>query len=480
MKLDLKKKSWITSLFIILITLLAAVYVWPTPWNKTVDSLNKWQEHKYGHLIIRFPYFINQPFSLGLDLVGGTALTYKADLSQIKPSDYSAAMNGLRDVIERRVNLFGAKEPRVAVEKVGDNWQLVVELAGITDIKEAIRQIGQTPYLEFREMRSQEETNQILKLQEEERKKEKPDPLILNEDPYFKPTILTGRYLQRADVNFTANTNQPVVDLVFNDEGAKIFQELTKNNIGKPLAIYLDGALISAPVVQEEISGGRAQISGKFDLAEAKQLAQRLNQGALPVPITLISQESIGSSLGIESINKSVIAGLISLALIILFMVLYYRLSGLVASLALLTYTVLSLALFKLIPITLTLSGIAGFILSIGMAVDANILIFERAKEEIRKGKNNFTAIGEGFLRAWPAIRDSNICTIISATILYFLTSSLIRGFALTLGLGVILSMFSAIFISRLYLLNLISSHSRPWLWFNFRKNVSSKENLNN
>ncbi|MCX6736612.1 MAG: protein translocase subunit SecD, partial [Candidatus Parcubacteria bacterium] len=256
----------------------------------------------------------------------------------------------------------------------------------------------------------------------------------------------------------------------FDEQGSQIFQELTKNNINKPLAIYLDGAPISTPVVREEISGGKAQISGKFTLDEAKQLSMRLNQGALPVPITLLSQESIGSSLGIESTQKSVKAVFIGLILVALFMILYYRGAGLVASLALLIYAIFSLAIFKTIPVTLTLSGIAGFAISIGMAVDANVLIFERTKEEIRKGKNNFSAIGEGFARAWPAIRDSNICTLISVTILYFLTSSMIRGFALTLGIGVLLSMFSAIFISRLLLLNFVSNKSAGHWWFNVSK----------
>ena len=471
LKLDFKKKSWLISIFIIILAVLGYFFVYPQSWNTVTDKINKWQEAKYKHLIVRFPYFPDKPFNLGLDLLGGTALTYQADLSGIQPSDYERAMNGLRDVIERRVNFLGAKEPRIQVSQVGGDWRLIVELAGITDINEAIKQIGLTPYLEFREMRFEEETKAILKQQEEEKKKPNPDLVILSQDPYFKPTILTGRYLLRSDVSFDPTTSQPVIDLQFNDEGAKIFAELTKKNIDKPLAIYLDNAPISIPVVREEITGGKAQISGKFTLEEARQLSQRLNQGALPVPITLISQESIGASLGSESVQKSIKAGFISLILVMLFMILYYRLSGLIATFALIIYTIFSLSLFKLIPITLTLSGIAGFILSIGMAVDANILIFERTKEEVKKGKNNISAIGEGFSRAWLAIRDSNICTILSAVILYALTSSMIRGFALTLGLGVLLSMFSAIFISRLFLLNFTSNRSSTKLWFNIRSN---------
>jgi len=381
-----------------------------------------------------------RPYSLGLDISGGTLLIYQADLSGIKPADYNNAMTGLKDVIERRINYSGVKEPRVEINKAGDNWRLIVSLAGIKDIKEAIKMIGETPYLEFKEVRSEEETKVLL------------DSKQTNIDPYFKSTSLTGKYLERADLGFDQNTSLPVVNLQFNPEGTKIFAELTKNNVGKPLAIYLDGIPISAPVVREEIASGRAQISGNFTLSEAKQLVARLNQGALPVPITLISQQTVGSILGEESLMKILKAGVIGLIAVILFMIIFYRIPGLIASLTLIIYAIISLSIFKAIPITLTLAGITGFILSIGMTVDANILIFEYAKEEKKLGKAIGPALEDGFLKSWPAIRDSNISTIISAIILYYFTSSMIRGFALTLAIGVGIGLLTALYITRIFL----------------------------
>ena len=381
-----------------------------------------------------------RPYSLGLDISGGTLLIYQADLNGIKPADYNNAMTGLKDVIERRVNYSGVKEPRIEINKAGDNWRLIVSLAGIKDIKEAIKMIGETPYLEFKEIRAEEETKTLL------------DSKQTNIDPYFKSTSLTGKYLERADLGFDQNTSLPVVDLLFNPEGTKIFAELTKNNVNKPLAIYLDGIPISAPVVREEISSGRAQISGNFTLSEAKQLVARLNQGALPVPITLISQQTVGSILGEESLMKILKAGIIGLITVVLFMIIFYQLPGLIASLTLIIYVIISLSIFKAIPITLTLAGITGFILSIGMAVDANILIFEYTKEEKKLGKAKGPALEDGFKKSWPAIRDSNISTIISSITLYYFTSSMIRGFALTLAIGVGVGLLTAIYVTKIFL----------------------------
>jgi len=381
-----------------------------------------------------------RPYSLGLDISGGTLLIYQADLNGIKPADYNNAMTGLKDVIERRVNYSGVKEPRIEINKAGDNWRLIVSLAGIKDIKEAIKMIGETPYLEFKEIRAEEETKTLL------------DSKQTNIDPYFKSTSLTGKYLERADLGFDQNTSLPVVDLQFNPEGTKIFAELTKNNVNKPLAIYLDGMPISAPVVREEISSGRAQISGNFTLSEAKQLVARLNQGALPVPITLISQQTVGSILGEESLMKILKAGIIGLITVVLFMIIFYQLPGLIASLTLIIYVIISLSIFKAIPITLTLAGITGFILSIGMAVDANILIFEYTKEEKKLGKAKGPALEDGFKKSWPAIRDSNISTIISSITLYYFTSSMIRGFALTLAIGVGVGLLTALYVTKIFL----------------------------
>ncbi|MBA7690317.1 Protein translocase subunit SecD [subsurface metagenome] len=347
-------------------------------------------------------------------------------------------MDGIRDVIERRVNLFGVAEPIVQINKVKDSYRLIVELPGVKDIHEAIAMIGETPYLEFKEERA--EIDESLP------------------DPYFKSTQLTGRYLKKSQLVFDPTTNQPYVGLEFNKEGGEIFAELTRNNVGKTLAIYLDGAPISIPRVQEEITGGNAQISGDFTLDEAKQLAQRLNAGALPVPITLIGQQSIGASLGQDSLFTSLRAAIIGLIAVALFMIIYYRIPGILAVISLAVYAILVLAIFKLIPVTLTLAGMAGFILSVGMAVDANVLIFERVKEERKAGRDKISSINKGFKRAWPSIRDGNVSTLITAVILYWFGTSIIKGFALTLLVGILISMFTAIVLTR-HLLKLIHVH---------------------
>jgi len=275
---------------------------------------------------------------------------------------------------------------------------------------------------------------------------------ILIKDPLFEQTPLTGRFLEGSQLQFDQTTGQAQVGLDFDDEGGKIFEELTRENIGKRIAIYLDGVPISVPVVQEAISGGKAQITGSFNLAKAKELAQRLNAGALPVPINLISQQTIGASLGKISLDKSLQAAVWGFVAVLLFMIFYYRLPGLIAGLSLVIYIVLVLAILKLIPVTLTLAGIAGFILSVGMAVDANVLIFERFKEEFKSGKSLGGSIDEGFSRAWPAIRDGNTSTLITSLILYIFATGLVKGFALTLGIGVLVSMFSAIFVTKNFL----------------------------
>ena len=337
-------------------------------------------------------------------------------------------MNGLRDVIERRVNLFGVSEPNVSIVKSGDSNRLLVELAGIKDVKSAIDEIGTTPFLYFAEIQV-----------------DPADP----ENAIVVPTTLTGRYVQGAQLNFDNITTKPEVSITFNDEGAKLFEDLTAKNIGKPVAIVLDNNVISSPVVQEKISGGKAQITGSFTIDEARTLVERFNAGALPAPITLINQQTVGASLGGDSLSRVLYAGLIGTALVILFMLLYYRIPGVAASLALLIYIVLTASVFKLFSVTMTLAGIAGFILSIGMAVDANVLIFERRKEEMKRGVSKATALVEGFRRAWPSIRDSNITTMITSLILYYSTTGFVRGFALTLGIGVLMSMFSAITVTR-------------------------------
>ncbi|MBI4034164.1 MAG: protein translocase subunit SecD [Candidatus Brennerbacteria bacterium] len=371
-----------------------------------------------------------RPWQLGLDLAGGSFLIYEIDLNGVEVLDRDSVVRGLRDVVERRVNLFGVREPKVYTEESGGASRLVVELAGVGDVSEAIKQIGETPFLEFQEIVSSE------------------GDLVA-----FAPTGLTGRYVKGAQLGFDQITREAQVFLEFTSEGAGIFEEVTGRNVGKPLCIFLDGELRSVeedcPIVQTRISGGNAQITGRFTIDEARGLVERFNAGALPAPIRLINQQTIGADFGKDALQSSVFAGIVGTGVIILFMMLYYRRFGIFAALALLMYVALTLAVFKIIPITLTLAGIAGFLLSIGMAVDANILVFERTKEEIKKGLARVAAIEEGFRRAWPSIRDSNIATMISSVVLYYFTSSFVQGFALALFIGVVVSMFSAVTITR-------------------------------
>ena len=386
--------------------------------------------------------FNNFPFQLGLDLKGGAHLVYQADTSVLKAGEVDDAMVGLRDVIERRINIFGIAEPVVQIEKKGDDNRLIVELAGVKDINQAIKMIGETPFLEFR---TQQEIAEVQPLPQAPPEVE---PLL-----NFVPTSLTGRYLKKASFEFDQTALQSAVLLEFNNEGQEIFAQLTRENIGKPLAIFLDGQPISIPVVREEIASGRAQITGEFTLKEAKLLVGRLNSGALPVPIQIIAQETVGASLGNEALEKGVRAGIFGIMTVILFLIFWYRLPGFLGALALGIYIGLVLMIFRLLPITLTTAGIAGFILSVGMAVDANILIFERFKEERRAGKGLESSLREGFSRAWSSIRDSNVSSLITCLILYWFGTSIVRGFALTLAIGILFSMFSAITITRVFLL---------------------------
>jgi len=440
--------------FIIVLAILCGNFVYPNYFNKFSDFL-------------KLPRIPETPFKLGLDLQGGSHLVYEADLSQIEEQGQEETMAGLRDIIERRVNLFGVKEPIVQIQKE----RLIVELAGIKDVSEAIKMIGQTPYLEFKEQRSEEETQKILAKQKEiegktqEEIQQIPDWQLAFEDPYFMPTLLTGKYLKKAGVGFEQAVPNPIVLLEFNDEGAKIFGELTSKNIGKPLAIYIDFQPISTPVVQEEISGGRAQISGDFTLEEAKNLARNLNAGALPVPIKLISQQSVGPSLGKISLDESLKAGIFGFLAILLFLVIFYRIPGLFASFSLLIYASIILSLFKLIPVVLTLAGIAGFLLSLGMAVDANILIFSRMREELKEGKTYLLSLEEGFRRAWPSIRDGNFTTILVGLILFYFGTGFVQGFALTLVIGNLIGMFTAIFITNNFLRCFAGDKSPKWLF---------------
>ncbi|MDP2705271.1 MAG: protein translocase subunit SecD [Patescibacteria group bacterium] len=409
-------------------------------------------------------------FTLGLDLNGGTRLVYDADTASLDGGDTADSLSVLKEVIERRVNLFGVSEPLVQVERSVDGGtnRLVVELPGITDVNKAVALIGQTPLLEFRLLADN------LPQSEEEIAK-------LPVDEIFIPTGLTGKYLKRAQIIFNNDQagvpGESAVLIEFNDEGKKLFATITREHVGKTLAIFLDGSPISTPVIREEISDGVAQVSGSFTPTQARDLVRNLNYGALPVPIELISTQKVGASLGENAVQKDIEAGFVSFAVISLFLLAWYRLPGLLAVVALAIYTAIMLMLFKLIPVTLTAAGIAGFILSIGVAVDANILIFERMKEEFKKGSNSVDGvIREGFSRAWTSIRDSNLSSLITAVILYwFSNTSIVKGFALILGIGVLVSMFTAITITRTFLLALSHKKREGVMRFLFSTGLSTK-----
>ncbi len=367
-----------------------------------------------------------KPSSLGLDLVGGSRLVLEAvpsaDVKKITPD----VMDSLQYAIENRINAMGVGETNV--QKVGDK-RLMVEIPNITDTQKAKEFLGETAQLEFKE----------------------PGRTVDGYQEWIS-TGLTGKDLKKASAG-TSATGEWIVSLEFNADGAKKFAELTRRLVGKQMAIFFNGKLQSAPRINEEIVGGRAQISGGadggFEYSEVKNMVDLLNAGALPVAANIIEENSVGPSLGADSIQKSQFAGLIGISLVMLFMIAYYRVPGLIASIALCIYSLIVFAIFKIIPVTLTLAGIAGFILSIGMAVDANILIFERTKEELKTGRSLFTAINSGFDRAFTSIFDSNMSTIITCIILYLLGTGTVKGFALTLAIGVLVSMFSAITVTK-------------------------------
>jgi protein-export membrane protein SecD len=655
---------------LLLVVLLSGAVAWPQGANWVIDRINDVAHAKIGHM--------NFPLVLGLDLQGGTRLEYVADLSKIPEADKPAAMEGVRDVIERRVNSLGVSEPLVQVTKAGNDWRLSIELAGVKDISEAVKAIGETPTLDFREENPEAgraltdaENKQLADENAEIKKKadaalakaksgtsveelaraesedavskdnggdmgwtsartdlkgladklrgtaagavagdviddgarfyvaqvlEKKDMgqevqashLLISwtgaassaststkeqalakildikkeitaanftelakkyseepgaatsggdlgwfvkgdmvqqfedaafalkkgevsdvvESPFgfhlifkadermledvhvravaytkkqvsdianiepWKRTELTGKHLERAQLEFDQRTGASQVSLQFDSEGAKMFAELTKKNIGKTIGIFLDDQPISVPTVNQEITGGQAVITGSFTIAEAKLLAQRLQAGALPVPISIIAQQNVGPSLGADSVQKSVTAGLVGFALVAIFAVLLYRVPGIAAVVVLLVYVIINMMLYRLIPVTLTLSGIAGFILSIGMAIDSNVLVFERLKEELASGRALRDALEESFKRAWTSIRDGHITILISSLVLFGFSSSMIKGFAFTLGLGTLISLFTATVATRtvLRLLALTPLARVPWLFLARKK----------
>jgi len=507
--------------------------------------------------------------NLGLDLQGGIHLEYKADTSKIDSAKIDSAMQGVQDAAERRVNAFGVAEPVIYTTKSGNDRRLIIELAGVKDINEAKKMIGNMPFLEFKEegpadtskdipqdmldklnAQAKQKAEDLLKkalaggdfAQLAKDNSEDPsnkdeggdldfvtkglfvpefDKVLFEDDlkdgevykelvetqfgwhiikkieqkgggdalevhaahillakksnpepqPTFVPTGLTGKNLKNASVGFdNQGLSNPKIDLEFDSEGADLFAEITKKNIGKSLPVFLDGNMLTSPTIQSEITGGKAEITGTFTNEEANNLVKRLNEGALPVPIREVDSQSVEASLGQASLEKSIKAGIIGLAVVIIFMLAYYRFLGLIAVVALLIYMGLMISIFRLSgltpwQITLTLPGIAGFILSIGMAVDANILIFERTKEEIRRGRNILGALDEGFKRAWTSIRDGNFSSIITAFILIELGTGFVKGFAVTLIVGVLLSMFTAVTISRTLLKFILDEWISNKLW---------------
>ena len=648
------KRNFIGAAALVLLAIGAGIATFPKEWNTAMSGM---KDRVGFHL----PYVPEHDFTLGLDLQGGAHLVYEADMSSIDDSERTAALEGVRDVIERRVNAFGVSEPTVQTNVADGHYRVLVDLPGVTDVQNAIAQIGETPVLTFRtpiadvskdatptaEQQAQIDADQktqreaalkvmdralagedfaalakeasidtatkdnggyigfvtaddkeydgLVQQIESKRlkvgvinglyegtsrmhivkyisKKTESEPRIshilicyagatgctqtrtkeealalaqslhdeattrnfadlaktntddaaskdaggdlgyiargqtvqafedaayntrdtkfsdvietefgyhilyrvgskparsyeiahiempwttasdvLTVDPW-KNTDLSGKDVKHASVVFDKNTGAPLVVLNFNDEGTALFAQLTKDNVGKAIGIFLDGQAITTPVVNEPIYGGEATISGNFTIAEAKLLAQRLNAGALPVPVSVISQQTIGPALGASSLDLSVQAGLIGFLLVALFMVLYYRLPGAIAIVSLAVYGLLNLALFKGLGVTITLSGIAGFIFSLGIAVDANVLVFERLKEELRAGRDLPSAVEEAFRRAWPSIRDGNATTLIATGILYTMTAGSVRGFALTLALGVFVSIFCAFVVCRFML----------------------------
>lgn len=383
---------------------------------------------------------------LGLDLQGGTELIYQANLSE--SSNKVNDLENLKSVFRSRIDDLGVAEP--TIQNVGLD-RIMIELPGVSDINQAIETIGQTYELVFMVESTAEDGGVQLKDYYE-------DYTLPN---YWKKSDLTGRNIipSKTDVTFDSSTSSlqsdPVVSITFDNAGKDKFALLTKENLSKQIAITLDNKIVTAPRVETEISDGKAIITGSKDIEEAQKLAKRLKEGALPIEAKLVGQRNIGASLGSDSLKKSIIAAIVGFFALAVFMIIYYRICGLLATIALIIYATISMAIFKLVPVTLSLAGIAGFILSVGMALDANVLIFERLKEELRSGKDPHLAVKDGFTRAWPSIRDSNLSSIITCIILYYFGSGPVRGFAFTLAIGIIVSMFTAITATRTFILAL-------------------------
>lgn len=407
-----------------------------------------------GTPVINFNFFGKQyykEFELkqGLDIQGGIQIVLEADMSNIAPEDREEALSSAREIILRRVDMFGLAEPTVKTVVSDTSNRIIVELPGIDNPEEALLLVGQTAQLEFQLIG----VETIPSLENDEISAQEATPTA---QAVLVPTGLTGAQLKRATVQSDQQTGEPLVAIEFNEEGTKLFADITSSHVGEQLAILIDGYPIMAPTIQVPILTGQATITGGFTFEEADNLKIQLNAGALPVPIKVLEQRNVNATLGQESVQKSMFAGIVGIALVMLFMILYYGVKGLIASIALIIYAVLTVAIYKIIGVTLTLPGIAGLILSVGMAVDSNILIFERMKEELRLNKPFNIALELGFGRAWDSIKDANLATIITAIILInpmefsFLNSGgMVRGFGITLFIGVLLSLFTGVLVTR-------------------------------
>ena len=476
-----------TNGFLITTIILAAIGIYlalPLQHPKWLTDLLFWQPASTRDLQIKE----------GLDLRGGLQVLLEADVPAGQAVDRDAIQTA-KQIVENRVNGLGVSEPLIQVQ--GDR-RIVVELPGISNPDQAIETLKGTGLLEFIETGDEvltpgtkvstsygslqdsgvvTSTNQVTRTNQVTSTSGITSTTAVTPTTPATPskvyrTIMTGADLKTAAVAFEQNTNAPIITFTLTDAGSKKFADYTSANIGKILSIVLDKTVLSSPRIQSAITGGNGQITGRFTLEEARSLSVQMRYGALPVPLRVAESRAVGPTLGQDSVRKSINAGVIGLLVVILFMLLYYRLPGVLADLALIIYALLVFAPFKLIPVTLTLPGIAGFVLSVGMAVDANVLIFERMKEELRGGRNLRSAIDTGFARAWPSIRDSNASTLITCVILFWFGSnfgaSIVKGFALTLAIGVLVSLFTAITVTRTFL-HLVMNNmdlSRNHWWF--------------
>lgn len=438
----MKKRSLAKPLFLIFfLTAIAGFIALP-------DQFANFKKPKIDFYFLGKHIYKDYQLRKGLDIQGGMQVVLEAEMNDIPDEDKLIALESAREVIAKRVDLYGISESSIQTSRANDQNRLIIELPGVSDPTKALELVGRTALLEFKLQKE---------LTQEEIAEATMSPQIwLNS---FIETGLTGKQLKKSQAQLDPQTSKPIISLEMNEEGRELFANITKNNVNEVLAIFVDGMPIMTPVISTPILDGRAVINGEFSVEEAKNLAIQLNAGALPVNIKVLEQKTIGASLGDESIQKSVKAGLIGLALVLFFMILYYGWLGFIASLSLIIYAVLTIALYKILGVVLTLPGIAGLILTIGMAVDANILIFERMKEELRVGHPYARAMELGFGRAWDSIKDANLASIFTALVLinplnfaFLNTSGMVKGFGLTFLIGTLLSLFTGVVVSRLLL----------------------------